>query len=342
MKARILFISDFHKKSTNPSNMPGYIQAINAVQLDLLRYVRENQVTHVIYLGDLYDKGYRSINRAVSDMNMDKAMADAVSGNSYICLGNHFFLERDSNPEMYLIQPHPKYEPNNPIFATSPVIRAVPALRVGPVQISFFHYSKKDKNYRMERDSDAAYHIGVYHDDVVVPTAQRNAAMFRGTTPLSYIDSIYDNIDLAIVGHIHNPIGTFNVGVQGRTFPMIIPGSLAITSSDPNVFHTHVNLPIVEISESNAVGISYLEVDLHTNLLGITRESKASQSKRSETPGPLYIEAPTTVSLIEHLRMHELGDREVDLVEAAAESELSVKRGLELLRLIGGDKNNEL
>lgn len=333
---RILFLSDLHKKSTNPSNMPGYIKALDAVQMDILRFVKENQISHLVSMGDLYDKGYRSINRAVSDMNMDKALSDAVRGNFYICLGNHFFLERDSNPEMYMIQPNDMYRPNNQIFAVTPTIRAVPALRVGPIQISFFHYSKKDKNYRMNRDPDCKYHIGVYHDDCVVPTAQRNAAMFIGTTTTSYTDAILQNVNLAVVGHIHNPIGTFQVNVMGRLVPMIIPGSLAITSSEMSAFHTDVNLPIVEVSNSGTVSVSYAKFDLHTQLIGIAR-NKVKSAKDVVTSAPLYFEAPTTLSLKDHLRMRGFGDPEIDLVESAAEGELEVKRGVELLKLVGGN-----
>ena len=261
MRARILFVSDLHKRDCDFSTIAGYTKAVDAVQQDILSFIKQRGITHLVSLGDWYDKGYRSINRSNNDRNLDEDLSKAVNGNFYICLGNHFFLERDNNPEMYLIQPSEYYKPSQPIYATSSVIRAVPSLRIGPVQISFFHYSKENKNYITERDPEVKYHIGVYHDDTVVPTQQRNDAGFRGTTMTSYMDNIFANINLAIVGHIHTPIGVFNIQSRGRELPMIVPGSLAITTSGSSDLHTDVNLPVVEITDDGKVSCSLYTFD---------------------------------------------------------------------------------
>ena len=69
----------------------------------------------------------------------------------------------------------------------------------------------------------------------------------------SYLDNIFENINLAIVGHIHTPVGAFNIQARGRSLPMIIPGSMAITTSGSNDLHTDVNLPVVEIADDGRV-----------------------------------------------------------------------------------------
>jgi predicted phosphodiesterase len=333
MRARILFVSDLHKRDVDFSTIAGFTKAIDAVQHDLLRFIKENGVTHLVSLGDWYDKGYRSINRSNNDRNFDEELSRAVGGNFYICLGNHFFLERDSNPEMYLIQPSEYYKPTQAIYAVAPVIRAVPALHIGPVQISFFHYSKEDKSYTREREPEATYHIGIYHDDVVVPTIQRNGAGFPGTTMTSCLDSTFANIDLAIVGHIHKPIGVFNVQSFGRKLTMIVPGSLAITETGNKAIHTDVDLPVVEISDEGKVSCALATFSLHTNLLRFYK--KKDKPIRADMPGQAILEIPKTVSLSEYLRARGFDNFHLRLVEAAAESDVDVIRGLQLLGIVG-------
>lgn len=333
MRARILFVSDLHKRDCDFSSIAGYTKAVDAVQGDILQFIRKNNVTHLVSLGDWYDKGYRSINRSNNDRNFDEELSKAVNGNFYICLGNHFFLERDNNPEMYLIQPSNLFKPSQPIFATSPIIRAVPSLRIGPVQISFFHYSKSDKNYTCERDPEVTYHIGVYHDEVVVPTRQRNEGGFIGNTLTSQLDNYFDNIDLAIVGHIHTALGVFNVQSRGRELPMIVPGSLAITSSAANAVHTDVNLPVVDISDEGKVSCSLHPFSLHANLLRFYK--KKEKPIKAAMPEQSVLEIPKTVSLSDYLRARGFRDSHIDLVDAAAESYLEVIQGLQILKIVG-------
>lgn len=334
MRARILFVGDLHKRDCDFTTIAGYTKAVDAVQQDILRFIRQNGITHLVSLGDWYDKGYRSINRSNNDRNLDEDLSRAVNGNFYICLGNHFFLERDNNPEMYLIQPSQHYRPSQPIYASSPVIRAVPYLRIGTVQISFFHYSKENKNYRMELDPEVTYHIGVYHDDAVVPTTQRNAAGFSGTTMRSYLDNTFDNVNLAIVGHIHTPVGVLNIQSSERKLPMIIPGSLAITTSGSADLHTDVNLPVVEIADNGSVSCSLFTFDLHANLLRFYK--KKEKPLKADMPQQAVMEIPKTVSLTDYLRARGFNDAHLRLVEAASESNLDVVQGLKILGLVGG------
>lgn len=338
MRARILFVSDLHKRDVDFSTIAGYTKAVDAVQQDLLTFIKQNGVTHLVSLGDWYDKGYRSINRSNNDRNFDEELSRAVNGNFYICLGNHFFLERDNNPEMYLIQPSVLYRPSQPIYATTPIIRAVQSMRIGPLQLSFFHYNKENKNYVVERDADAAYHIGVYHDDAIVPTQQRNDAGFMGTTLPSYTDTILNNIDLAIVGHIHTPVGVVHAQSHGRTLPMIIPGSLAITESGERQLHTEVQLPVVDVSDEGKVSCSLFKFDIHANLLRFYK--KKEKPIKADMPTQAILDIPKTVSLSEYLRARGFEDRPLQLVDAASESHLEVKQGLQLLGYLGGANGN--
>lgn len=335
MLAKILFVSDLHKRDCDFTTIAGYTKALDAVQHDILRFIVENGVTHLISLGDWYDKGYRSINRCQNDRNLDEELAAAVNGNFYICLGNHFFLERDNNPEMYLIQPNDTWRPAQPIHATVPIIRAVPALQFGPVRISFFHYSKTNKDYVAPRPDGVTYHIGLYHDEVVLPSNVRKEANIFTHASTANLDRVLQNIDLAIVGHIHKPCPLFYVTANGRRVPVLVPGSLANTQTG-DTFHTTADMPLLEISDAGKPSLSRVTFDLHCNLL---RLYKRKQAVKAEVMEQVVPEMPALVSLKDFLFAKGYAEPHINLVEAAAEQTLDPLAALKLLGIVGGNSS---
>lgn len=332
MKARILFLGDLHKRDVDFSTIQGYTKAVDAVQHDILKFIQQAGITHLVSLGDWYDKGYRSINRYSNDRNLDEALSRAVNGNFYICLGNHFFLERDNNPEMYLIQPSEVYRPSHGIYTSgTPILRAVDSLRIGSVQISFFHYSKSDKYYYRDIPSDVTYHIGVYHDTSVVPSAIQKAGGMVGGAPSFQMDALLANVNLAIVGHLHKPVGNFRVPVRGREIPMIIPGSLANTAAG-NTYHESVKLPVIEVGDDDTVKCQLYQFSLHCELLHLYKK-KESQFK-PDTPTPAVMDIPKTVSVSEYMRGKGFQEPHIHLVTEAAERHIDPLTGLRILGVV--------
>ena len=167
---------------------------------------------------------------AYGAMEMDRRVSASVNGNVYLCVGNHFYLERDENPEMYIIQPNSLLRPQYDIpLPEEPIFRVVPQLRIGDVQIDFFHFSKTNKQYVAYREPSTKFHIGIYHDDKCLPGWVREQEGYTGVANQSYFNEIYDNIDLAIHGHIHTRIGMTSIQIANeRKVPLCIPGSLGI------------------------------------------------------------------------------------------------------------------
>lgn len=335
MKARILFVSDLHKRDCDFTTIQGYTNAVDAVQRDLLLFIKKAGITHLISLGDWYDKGYRSINRHSNDRNLDEEFSRAVNGNFYICLGNHFFLERDNNPEMYLIQPHNLYRPTNAIYAQHQIIRAPDHIQIGGVRISLFHYSKKNKSYHVDLDPSVTYHIGVYHDEVVVPSYVQKDAGLIGGKPSTNLDFLLNNVNLAIVGHLHKPIGAVKIQAGARTVPMIIPGSLANTANS-STFHETVNLPVIEIGDDDNVSCMLYTFSLHTDLLRLYKR-KESPTK-AILPEQAVMSIPQTINARDFLRAKGFTENHITLVDEASERTLDPLTGLRLLGIVGGAK----
>jgi hypothetical protein len=328
--AKVLFVTDLHKRDIDFTSIGGYTKAIDEVQSDLLKFIEQQGVTHMISTGDWYDKGYKSTNRVNSDRNFDEKFSKLTDFS--MCLGNHFFLERDNNPEMYLIQPHPKHKPLKPIAAFEPVIKTPDKIRIDPVQISLFHYGRDDKDYTARRDEDVTCHIGVYHDDCVVPSSVRQKARYYGTTSSGYLQRIYANIDMAVIGHIHTPIGLERIDVGGRTIPLFIPGSLCVTKNKGEELHTSVKLPMVEITDTVSCRLHTFSLHLDMVKFYNKREAQKAGAEESFELEPLEASVqPPNVSLTDYLVKKGYGSMEIDFVKKLGEGNLDALQIKDLL-----------
>lgn len=282
MLARVLFITDLHKRYKDMASIKGNVQVQHKIQEDIAKFNVENHVTHNVIAGDWYDRGFHGIGQAYSAMEEDRMISRSVNGNVYLCLGNHFYLERDDNPEMYIIQPCDYVKPKDILqCAEEPIFKVVPSLRIGSVQISFFHFSKLNKAYRCPREEGVTYHIGVYHDDVCVPAWVREREGFGGVSSVYELNQLYSNIDLAVHGHIHSDIGYVALELSnGKTVPMYIPGSLGISQNKDSIKHKEVGLPMIDIHEDGTVTVQVIKFSTHIDDLRFYNiESKKSKKK---------------------------------------------------------------
>ena len=162
MSARILFISDLHKRYCDSTNVKGQLVAQQKIQEDIINFNKAYGVTHNIVLGDWYDRGFHGIGQAYGAMEMDRRISASVNGQVYLCVGNHFYLERDENPEMYIIQPNPFIRPSISIpVPEKPIFNVVPCMNMNGVQVSFVHFNKTNKDYVTHRDPSVKFHIGI-------------------------------------------------------------------------------------------------------------------------------------------------------------------------------------
>jgi Icc-related predicted phosphoesterase len=324
MTARVLFVTDLHKRDTDLSSIVGYTNATDAVQRDILAFIKQHEITHLVSTGDWYDKGYRNVNRLFNDINFDARLAEAVNGNFYMCLGNHFFLERDSNPEMYLVQPNDKHKPVREVMAIEPVIKVPNNLRIGEVQISLFHFSKDNKMYTAEREPGVVYHVGVYHDVDTLPSGIREKAYAGGSQSNTKINAIYDNIDLAIHGHIHTPIGIERVAVGAKQVPLIIPGSLAITMNKASEIHPEVSLPVLYIENTGKPMCKMFTFSLHMELMKrYDRKREAHVADLTDVGEVLFTEPRNAVTLEDYLTEKGYKEKYIKLMRTIREQEMS-------------------
>lgn len=290
MPKKILFGGDLHKKPVDPNNIAGYVNCNIAVQRELMRTIVERNIDVFIELGDWYDRGYVSdVPASLADTELDREMSRLLKGEFYGVIGNHIKLRMDSNPELFLIQPHPTLKTSRIVPREEQIIKTPSKLKYGTVQISFMHCGTGNgslSDFIPVRDADTTYHIALFHTEHVIPNQQlQQAGLNVNVYTMSDISECLRGVDLAICGHIHKPIGLFKVGHTYHNTHMIVPGSL--TNSDSAVLgrHSEVKLPLITINDDNTVKLEFLLFDLKTNLLEFKLEEKKEKDRDSKLDG---------------------------------------------------------
>lgn len=297
------------------------------IQEDIIEFVLRNGITHIIIGGDWYDRGFHGLGPAFSSIEMDRRISASVNGNVFLCVGNHFYLERDENPEMYIIQPNDYYKPQSDMpLPKEPIFKCVSDLVIGTVQISFFHFNKVSKDYVNEIKEGITYHIGIYHDDACVPGWVREYEGFRSQTDSTYLNSIYRNIDLAIHGHIHHKTGLVKQELMsGRALPMFIPGSLGITQNKEVLKHSEVETPVIEIGDDSSVKVMLARFSTHLDKLRFYQNKQKTKLNLDNLQNrPINLSSKHLQSLPQYLTSRGYTDIDLKLVEHASKGLLNL------------------
>lgn len=277
-EVKILLGGDLHKRAKDITTIEGYVRCTNAVQRALMSEIVERGIDYFISLGDWYDKGYASdISASLADYDLDIKMNEILGGKFYGVIGNHIRLSMDSNPELHLIQPHPVLKSRRGTNRQEQIIKTPEVLRIHDVQISFMHYNmnyEKVIQYKPSRQPWAKYHIALFHTPLIIPNAQlMNTQYGYNISSNGEIARTLEDVDLAIVGDIHKPIGKFNIDKGIGITTMIVPGSLTNTDAGLANNHTSVMLPLITISDNSEVTLEFLPFDLKTNMLTFKRKT---------------------------------------------------------------------
>ena len=285
MKYRVLCGGDLHKRMKDISTIRGYTTACKKVQLDLMNIIKEMGVTHFISLGDWFHSGYGSdVAAALVHTDIDREMSELLNGNFYGLIGNHIKIRLDSNPELFLIQPHSSYISRHKVNRTEQIIRTPKSLVLNGVQFCFQHWNREAEStydYKPMIDENCHYHIGLFHTPSVIPTQMLKSMNMNGiTNSNSAISAVMNDIELAIVGDIHKPLGTFVINRDdGKSTTMIVPGSLTNTDAGLGSRHDSVELPLIDIDDDGKVTLSYVHIDLHTDKLTFLAKNISDEMK---------------------------------------------------------------
>lgn len=287
-KYRIMLAGDLHKRMKDITTIQGYCDACRKVQMDLIRAIMKLKVTHFISLGDWFDGGYGSdVSAALTHADIDRLMSERLDGNFYGLIGNHIRIRMDSNPELFLIQPHPVFTTRHPVSRKDQIIKTPDRLEFNGTEIIFMHWNADAESaidYKVPIDYDMKHHIALFHTDMIIPGSLTSGLnMGYDVDDDTTISESLNGVDMAIVGHIHAKIGAHNiVGRNGNNTLMIIPGSLTNTNAGENNRHESIDVPIIDIDEDGSYTLRYYKQSLHLDMLKFMRKAELDEDTKNK------------------------------------------------------------
>lgn len=307
MSKKVLIAGDLHKRMVDISTIHGYTKVNTEIQMDLMDIIKQEEIDYFISIGDWFDTGYGSdVSAALAHTDIDREMAKLLNGNFYGLIGNHIRIRLDSNPELFLIQPHPVYKSRHDVIRKDQILRTPDDLIINGVQFCFMHWNKDEENalsYKARINRDCHYHIGLYHTDTIVPPhiLERMNMGPMIVSDNSMIGVALDDIELAICGHIHKPMDPFTINhANGNRTLMLIPGSLTNVDAGEFSRHASIDMPLIEIEDDGKMSLRYKTIDLRTSELTFEKKEvsddtrKKLHSLRGNTKESLYDDMEST------------------------------------------------
>lgn len=287
-KYRIMMAGDLHKRMKDITTIQGYCEACRRVQTDIIRAIRKLEVTHFISLGDWFDGGYGSdVAAALTHADIDRLMSERLNGNFYGLIGNHIRIRMDSNPELFLIQPHPIFTTRHPVSRREQIIKTPDRLVFNGTEIIFMHWNADADgamDYKVPIDAEMKHHIALFHTEMIIPgSLLAGLNMGNDVDDDTTISEALEGVDVAVVGHIHKKIGSHRiVGRNGNSTLMIIPGSLTNVDSGEKNRHDYIDMPVIDIDEDGSYTLHYFKLNLHTDMLQFMKKAELDEETKKK------------------------------------------------------------
>ena len=299
-----MIAGDLHKRMKDISTIKGYCNACKNVQLDIINFIKQNGVTHFISAGDWFHGGYGSdVAAALCHTDIDRDMAEALNGNFYGVIGNHIRIQMDSNPELFLIQPHPVYRSRHDVNRNEQIIKTPDRIVLNGCEFLLKHWNPVAEgalDYKCELDPECKHHFAIFHTEQIIPAPLLHGLnMGHVISDESNISKALNGVEIAIVGHIHKVIGSHVIrSTNGKDTLMIIPGSLTNTDAGKKARHDYIDIPIITIYESGEYKLEYHRQTLHTDELTFYQKTEEDTGKlkslNGNTKENLYSELQAT------------------------------------------------
>lgn len=242
-------IPDMHILASEPANRNG-VMIDRGLQIfdELIKLVEVNRCTSVIFTGDITDRGFNKGELTYESQIQARIakMSDTVNGNCFSVLGNHectyaknnlFYTIASIDSNIIKEQLHNKPVPK----LVYPYIRTPNCLDFGDLKIHLLHFNKS-KKYKITTDN-TPINIGIYHDDLISFESKMELYHHKLGNGIDVLNTdIFENVNWAILGHIHKPLNTFKLdNLRGTVIDN--PGSMISRSIDEK--HEVVNLPFI-------------------------------------------------------------------------------------------------
>lgn len=255
---RILVIPDTHFHIKNPSNRLKYVQE-GLDTLDFIsKLVDEKDISTVIFLGDVFDRGFISIDHKIFNEYYKRfySLSETLGKKLFLLLGNHERTYSKNNPIFHWTDLGDRAEK---LFYNREKFECKEALFFAPnyieyenVYIEFNHFDKQGDYFHYRGDKES---IALLHDNLNIPL--KDVTIWSHENELIEVDKAMNYYNYIISGHVHIPQEELEY-TNKRSTKIVYPGSMmARTTAE---LHQNVKLPIVEILKEEENG-SYIKLE---------------------------------------------------------------------------------
>lgn len=340
---RVLPITDRHNRDKDFDTVGGFRKVSHKIGQDIVNFIR-NDIHEVVaaHLGDGADQGFRSVHSFYEHYCIERRIYNACKGRNFAAVGNHMYIQRDSNPDFLLLQPDNRFPTKRKLNVEEEdrIYHIVDGIIIGDVQISFIHYQEENKMYKRVRQPGIKFHIGLYHDDNVIPSSIKQGRGMKTTISSEYLTDVLEDIDLAVVAHWHEAIGKVDINIGNRIIPMYIPGALCHTSTTMSERHKSVALPTFVFDE-RGMHVELVEFKTYLNELKFyeSNESEFSKKMKEEAKKNNNIDIrelnqvkASSFDIIDFIRTGSLGGAGIKLYEEARRGRLTVNKAIDITK----------
>lgn len=273
-----LVISDLHILPKEPKNRKSLIPNIITLLNELIEIGIQNKISGIIFLGDIFDRSFTSVNSdyLAQIMEIFKRMSESFP--IYAVYGNHeltyfkdnpYYLMTDIQSQAVLSQLKGKTVPK----CISPYIKVIDSIDYGNVIINFVHFQKYNKFYKIACEENKI-NVALYHDSLINFESKEKLYHHKIGKGIDVVNTdIFEFVDWAICGDTHTPLNTFTLG-NNKSTVFDVPGVMSLrTTADK---HTHVKCPIISIGPK---GLKRQYISLN---IGVPDETVENQDKLND------------------------------------------------------------
>lgn len=250
-KLRILYSTDAHLSvKLSKTKQDSFSESLYILD-EWIRHIKKNKIDVFIQGGDFFDRGSPTEDTWYINQ-VEKRLVEInklTEGNFYMVMGNHEYSYSKNNPIFKYLDMQDEnvikdYQERETLEVTNKLIKVISSLNLPGVEIHFKHFSY-NKNYKIIPKDTNNFIIGLYHDDITTHEIKENLFYLENKDDFGATTSdIFDNVNLAILAHIHIPASKLILN-NTRSTVVLTPGSVKANKS--NETHAFATLPIIEI-----------------------------------------------------------------------------------------------
>lgn len=338
-----LLITDLHDSDTNIPNRNNYLEEVFYVKMQIKniadKYVDNGCVVFPIFLGDVFNRSYKSIVACQQSNNFIVGLSE-IYGKCYSVVGNHETSFYKNNPFWGLINhvdsqrlemlDRRVWQPNGIIN----ILNVVDLIQDGEVNIYFNHYGTG-----VAETEKGKVNIGLFHSDYlyrgITTYIKETEGIDLWDNNIIYLDDteLLDGYDYAFFGHLHDIYGKWDwlnevTNHLTKLYHLASLGRPKHTEVRDNFLER--NLPVILVKDGKFSGIEDNKITLPSREQCVKEEVVIKQQEGREklkAKKELVDYYPTLDNPIQNIRnrLESISEAELGLFDMLTDSNNSVE-----------------